>query len=152
MCKRAPRIGRTKANSSGCGQRTVRLQNRGLARPEAQRGNNPEQRGNWQGQRAEGRSAQDRGNYQFRSQDIGRLRDQYRGNYAHIDRSHRPHFRRGEDIPMNYRGYIQPVPPGLIGYLPPVPPGYALGYYDGYVVVYSLSTFAIVSVIDLLNQ
>jgi len=34
-------------------------------------------------------------------------------------------------------------------YLPPMPPGYALGYYDGYCLLYDQRTLRIVSVIDL---
>lgn len=90
--------------------------------------------------------------YAFRSQDISRLRSQYRSNYANVNRARRPHFYRGGYIPVTYRRYFQPVPPAVIGYLPPVPPGYAVGYYDGYVAVYSLATFAILNLIDLMSQ
>lgn len=57
----------------------------------------------------------------------------------------------GTGIPFGYRGYFRPVPPQLLGYLPPPPPGYAMGYYDGYVVVYDPVSFAILNLVDLLG-
>jgi hypothetical protein len=44
---------------------------------------------------------------------------------------------------------IRPIPPDVYGYLPPPPPGYAMGYYDGYTVVYDPATMLIASVLDL---
>ena len=97
------------------------------------------------------RGSQGRPNYQFRSQDTGRLRQYYQGGFGRIDRRHRPRFNRGGYVPRTYWGDFQPVPASLIGYLPAVPPGYAIGYYDGYVVVYDPSTYLIVSVLDILQ-
>ncbi|HUZ04225.1 MAG TPA: hypothetical protein VMU62_02620 [Acidobacteriaceae bacterium] len=97
------------------------------------------------------RTRQARPNYQFRSQDTSRLRQHYQGGFGRIDRQHRPRFARGGYIPGTYRGYFQPVPYNMIGYLPPVPPGYAMGYYDGYVVVYNPGTYLILSVLNLLQ-
>ena len=62
----------------------------------------------------------------------------------------RPTFRVGMYFPYAYIGAIQPVPPSMWGSLPPIPPGYAVGYYDGYVVVYDPVTYWIVGVIDLM--
>ena len=39
----------------------------------------------------------------------------------------------------------------MIGYLPPIPPGYAVGYYNGYCVVYDPASFYILSVLNLLQ-
>jgi|GEM_PF-1651461 len=97
------------------------------------------------------RPAHGHANYQFRSNDQSRLRQYYQGGFGKINRGRRPHFYRGGYIGLPYRTYIQPVPYSLIGYLPPVPPGYALGYYDGYVVVYDPATYVILSVLNLLQ-
>ena len=68
---------------------------------------------------------------------------------AGINRGRRPHFYPGGYFPRQYVTMIQPIPPDIITYLPPVPPGYAIGYYDGYTVVYDPTTFLIASVLDL---
>lgn len=94
---------------------------------------------------------QNRPNYRFRSQDTSRLRQYYRGGFGRINRRNRPHFYHGGYIPRTYWGDFQPVPYSLIGYLPAVPPGYAIGYYDGYVVVYDPTTYLILSVLDILQ-
>jgi hypothetical protein len=52
--------------------------------------------------------------------------------------------------------YIKPTSFGirkltLLGYLPPPPPGYAIGYFDGYMVVYDPASFQILSWVDLLD-
>jgi hypothetical protein len=57
----------------------------------------------------------------------------------------------GGYFPFGDIQYLSPLPPPLIGYLPPVPPGYAVGYFDGYVVVYDPSTYFILNLIDLLQ-
>ena len=66
-----------------------------------------------------------------------------------LNRARRHHFLAGGYFPRQYVTYLQPIPPDLLGYLPPVPPGYAIGYYDGYTVVYDPTTFFIASVLDL---
>jgi hypothetical protein len=111
----------------------------------------PNRPGNGRPQTRPNRGSQGRPNYQFRSQDSGRLRQYYQGGFGRIDRRHRPRFSRGGYIPRMYWGDFQPVPYSLIGYLPAVPPGYAIGYYDGYVVVYDPVTYVIVSVLDILQ-
>jgi hypothetical protein len=68
---------------------------------------------------------------------------------ARINRGRRPHFLVGGYFPRQYVTYLQPIPPDIIGYLPPVPPGYAIGYYDGYTVVYDPTTFFILNMLDL---
>jgi hypothetical protein len=92
-----------------------------------------------------------RPNYQFRQQDRPRLLQYYRRALPRVDRGHRPHFARGGYFPRVWLPYFSPVPPSLLGYLPPIPPGYAVGYYQGYVVVYDPATFFILDVIDLLS-
>jgi len=66
-----------------------------------------------------------------------------------LNRWQRPHFFVGGYIPAIYLADIQPIPRHLLMELPPVPPGYAIGYYDGYCLVYDPYTLMIVSVIDL---
>ncbi len=68
---------------------------------------------------------------------------------ARLNRSRRHHFLVGGYFPRQYVTYLQPIPPDVLGYLPPVPPGYAIGYYDGYTVVYDPTTYLIASVLDL---
>lgn len=55
-------------------------------------------------------------------------------------------------MPPAYRPYISPLPEYVVSYLPPPPPGYAMGYYQGYAVVYDPVTFLILSTIDLLSR
>jgi len=88
--------------------------------------------------------------YQFRNNDIVRLRQRYQSRFGCINRARGPHFVIGGYIPLGYRRYFQPVPPDLLRYLPP-PPGYRIGYYGGYCVVYDPVTFAILSFVDLLG-
>jgi hypothetical protein len=104
-----------------------------------------------QPQAQQNRGAQGRPSYQFRSQDTGRLRQHYQGGFGRIDRSHRPQFARGGYVSRTYWGDFQPVPSSLLVYLPAVPAGYAIGYYDGYVVVYDPTTYLIVAVLDILQ-
>lgn len=97
------------------------------------------------------KAPQNRPNYQFRTQNTGRLRQYYQGRFSSINRSRRPRFYRGGYVPRTYWTYFQPLPPTLIGYIPPVPPGYVAGYYDGYIVVYDPTTFFVLSVLNLLQ-
>ena len=92
-----------------------------------------------------------RPNYQFRAQDRSRLLSQYRRSLAGINRARRPRFVRGGYFAGSLLRYFTPAPPALYRYLPPVPPGYALGYYQGYVVVYDPATFFILNFVDLLS-
>ena len=78
-----------------------------------------------------------------------RLRHYFNGDMARINRNRRPHFFVGSYFPRQYVTLIQPIPPDVYGYLPPPPPGYAMGYYDGYTVVYDPATLLIASVLDL---
>lgn len=89
--------------------------------------------------------------YAFRPQDRDRIRRYYARNLGYINRARRPRFVIGTYIPVGYRGYFRPVPAPLLGYLPPPPPGYAIGYFDGYCVVYDPITFAILNLVDLLD-
>ncbi|QVK22987.1 hypothetical protein KHX94_17910 [Shewanella dokdonensis] len=53
-------------------------------------------------------------------------------------------------IPERYRPYITPAPSALIRRLNDIPPGCNVGYYQGYSVVYDPTTFAILTLVDLL--
>lgn len=90
--------------------------------------------------------------YEFRDQDRSRLQRYYQRNLTHVDRGHRPRFVPGAYIAAPYRGYITPAPRRVVGYLPPPPRGYAVGYYQGYTVVYDPATFLILNVVDLLAR
>jgi hypothetical protein len=78
-----------------------------------------------------------------------RLHQFFLGDMRRLNRIHRYRFFAGDYFPRIYLANIQPIPPQLIGYLPPPPPGYAIGYYDGYCLVYDPISLEIVSVIDL---
>ncbi|WP_028008422.1 hypothetical protein [Solimonas flava] len=90
--------------------------------------------------------------YDFRDQDRSHLQQHYRRSLQSVDRAHRPRFEAGHEIPRAYRGYVTPAPAALRAQLPPPPEGYALGYCQGYTVVYDPTTFVILSVIDLLSR
>jgi hypothetical protein len=78
-----------------------------------------------------------------------RLHRYYGPRMGGINRYRRPHFYAGGFFPQIWVGNIQPIPPELLMYMPPVPPGYAVGYYDGYCIVYDPNSLYILSVIDL---
>lgn len=90
--------------------------------------------------------------YHFRSEDAGKLRDQYK-DIDRIDTAHRNMHREryvaGGHLPDDWRKHIRPVPAALIRELPPIPRGCEISYIDGYCVVYDPGTLEIVEVIDL---
>ncbi len=98
-----------------------------------------------------GRPPQYRPPYQWRPNDWDYLHRYYNRNLGYISRAGRPIWIVGGFIPYAYIPYLTPLPPHLYGYLPPPPPGYAMGYFQGYVVVYDPRTGFIVNVIDLLR-
>jgi hypothetical protein len=98
-----------------------------------------------------GRPPQSRPPYQWRPSDRDYLHRYYYRNLGYISRTGRPIWTVGGFIPYGYIPYLTPLPPHLYGYLPPPPPGYAMGYFQGYVVVYDPRTGFIVNVIDLLR-
>ncbi|HUZ93357.1 MAG TPA: hypothetical protein VMU57_00435 [Edaphobacter sp.] len=92
-----------------------------------------------------------RPSYSFRNNDRAYLHRYYQSRFGAINRANRPRFVIGGFFPYAYISYIQPLPPDVYGYLPPPPPGYAMGYYQGYVVVYDPITYFIANVIDILQ-
>ncbi len=92
-----------------------------------------------------------RPSYSFRPNDRAYLHRYYLSRLAAINRANRIRFVIGGFFPYAYIPDIAPLPPDVYGYLPPPPPGYAMGYYDGYVVVYDPVTYYIANVIDLLQ-
>lgn len=88
--------------------------------------------------------------YQFRSQDVSRLRQYYRTKITSVSRTNRVQISEGGYVPQTVVTYIQPVPVEVVQVLPPPPPGYLIGFYDGYVIVYDPNTLFVVTVIDLL--
>ncbi len=90
--------------------------------------------------------------YQFRDEDKTRLRQHYQHSIAKVNRDHRPNFAAGGYLAPAYRKSITRAPDSVVRYLPPPPPGYAVGYYQGYTVVYDPATFLILNVVDLLDQ
>jgi hypothetical protein len=88
--------------------------------------------------------------YALEQQDRARLKRHYQRVLGHVDRAHRPHFEPGHIIPVLYRPYITLAPLTLRRHLPPLPPGYVMGYYQGYSIVYDPTTFAIITIVDLL--
>lgn len=98
-----------------------------------------------------GHRPSNRPSYSFRPNDRTYLHRYYLSRLNAINRANRPRFVIGGFFPYGYIPYLSPLPPDVYGYLPPPPPGYAMGYYDGYVVVYDPVTYFIVNVIDLLQ-
>lgn len=98
-----------------------------------------------------GRPPQNRPSYNFRPNDRDSLRRYYQSRFRSINRSRRPVFSIGGFFPYASIQYLSPLPASLYGTLPPPPPGYAMGYYDGYVIVYDPVSYVIVNVIDLLQ-
>jgi Ni/Co efflux regulator RcnB len=90
--------------------------------------------------------------YHFRQADTEKLRQNYK-NAGQVDMDHRNMYREryvvGGHLPDDWRKNIHPVPANLIRELPPIPAGCAIGYIDGYCVVYSIATLEIVEVVDL---
>ena len=90
--------------------------------------------------------------YHFRAADQDKLREHYRGNFResdHVDVAHRAGFRVGARLSGDWKARIHPVPEAIIGELPPVPAGLAIGYLDGYAIVYDPNTGEIVESLDV---
>jgi hypothetical protein len=81
-----------------------------------------------------------------------RLHQFFLGDFHRVNRWHRHQLFVGGYFPRIVLSEIQPIPPDLMFYLPPVPPGYAVGYYDGYCLLYDPFSLRIVSVIDLYRE
>jgi hypothetical protein len=86
--------------------------------------------------------------YHFRQEDAAKLKGAYKGR-AKVDMAHRENLVAGGRLPGDWRGRIEPVPQAVIAELPAIPAGCAIGYLDGYCVVYDPGTLEIVDVIDL---
>ncbi len=90
--------------------------------------------------------------YHFRAGDQAKLREHYRGNFRegdHIDVAHRSGFRVGVRLGGDWRARIHPVPEVILRDLPPIPAGLAIGYLDGYAIVYDPETGEIVETLDV---
>lgn len=92
-----------------------------------------------------------RPSYNFRPSDPAYLRKYYTAKLARIHPAQRTRVVIGGYFPWLDIRYIERLPSHVYSYLPAPPRGYALGYYDGYVLVYSPTTFYIANVIDLLQ-
>jgi Ni/Co efflux regulator RcnB len=90
--------------------------------------------------------------YSFSQNDRAQLQKHYQKSLGKVDRSRRPRFEAGREIPKAYRGSITQAPVSLRRRLPPPPTGYTLGYYQGYAVVYDPRTQIVLSILDLLSQ
>jgi hypothetical protein len=113
--------------------------------------NNGAQRQNHGAQVAQGGGHRPASNahYQFRQQDVPKLRQHFQGQLAHVNRNNRPHVVAGGSLPGGWQTYIVPVPTEEFAYLPPVPEGYQMAFYDGYIIVYDPYSGLVVDVIDL---
>lgn len=78
-----------------------------------------------------------------------RLHQFFLGSRPLVRPIHRHHLYVGGFFPFTYLPEMQLIAYDLMEYLPPVPAGYAMGYYDGYGLVYDPQTLQIVSLIDL---
>ena len=90
--------------------------------------------------------------YHFRQEDAAKLREHYK-DLAHVDKNHRDQYREryvaGGHLPDDWKKHLRPVPAAVLHELPPIPAGCAIGYIDGYCVVYVPGTLEVVDVIDL---
>jgi hypothetical protein len=90
--------------------------------------------------------------YHFRAADQAKLREHYQGNFRendHIDVAHRAGFRVGARLNGDWRARIHAVPEAIVGELPAIPAGLAIGYLDGYAIVYDPNTGEIVETLDV---
>lgn len=88
-------------------------------------------------------------NYSWSRGGVSRLCSYFREDLRRVNRWHRQRMYVGFYLPHRYRMYIQPIPRGMMRYLPRVPQGYAMGYFDGYCLIYDPRSLLIVSVVDL---
>ena len=92
-----------------------------------------------------------RPSYNFRPTDPARLDSYYANRLTHIDRARRARVVIGGFFPYVDIPYLKPLPPHIESALPQPPHGYAMGYFDGYVLVYDRATYYIANAIDLLQ-
>jgi Ni/Co efflux regulator RcnB len=86
--------------------------------------------------------------YHFKPENKTMLRKNY-PNRSKVDWNHRDHFVAGQRLTGDWHARIEPVPESVIRELPPIPAGLAIGYIDGYCVVYNPNDGMIVEVLDL---
>ncbi|NKF20741.1 hypothetical protein [Solimonas marina] len=111
-----------------------------------------ESHGNTHSNGHDNRGNSDRGNVRHDDgrNDRGRTQTRVVHDTRVVYRDSHPAFYRGHTIPASYRREIRPVPTQYRAYVPAVPRGYAVGYYQGYTVVYDPATYLIASVVNLL--
>jgi hypothetical protein len=97
-----------------------------------------------------GRPPASRPSFAFRPGDRNLLRNHYAARLRLINRARRPVFRVGTFFPFSSLALLSPVPRAMWGSLPPIPPGYAVGFFDGWVIVYDPVTGWIAGVVDLM--
>ncbi len=90
--------------------------------------------------------------YTFDQQHRQLVRNHYQRVLGKVDRRNRPQFVQGAVVPGQYRQALTRAPQSLLRRLPAPPAGYAIGYYQGYTLVYNPTTFVILSVLDLLTD
>jgi hypothetical protein len=78
-----------------------------------------------------------------------RVHQYFLADMRRIDRVERPYLSVGSYLWPQDLDRMERIPQELMAYLPPVPPGYAMGYYDGYCLVYDPYSLVIVGMIDL---
>jgi len=78
-----------------------------------------------------------------------RLHQYFLADIRRVDRVQRPYLSVGSYLWPSDLDRMRQIPPDLLAYLPQVPAGYAIGYYDGYCLVYDPYSLMIVGMIDL---
>jgi hypothetical protein len=101
-----------------------------------------------QGNRGEASQRDRSAQYHFKGDEKVKLRSSYKG-IDRVNRSQRVTIVRQQVLPVEVQTRIEPVPVEVAGYLPPAPEGFAIGFLDGYCVVYDPNTFFVLEVLDL---
>jgi hypothetical protein len=91
-------------------------------------------------------------NYHFTPEASSKLREHYQTNvrsHDRIDTAHRAGFVVGGHLPNGWRGRVHAVPSAILAEIGPIPAGCAVGFLDGYAVVYDPVTGEIVETLDV---
>jgi hypothetical protein len=90
--------------------------------------------------------------FHFSPEASSKLREHYQSNFRakdKVDVAHRAGFTVGARLPDGWKGRIHAVPSAVLADIGPIPAGLAVGYLDGYAVVYDPGTGDIVEVLDV---
>jgi hypothetical protein len=90
--------------------------------------------------------------FHFSPEASSKLREHYKTNFREhdkVDVGHRAGFTVGGRLPDGWKGRIHAVPSAMLAEIGAIPAGLAVGYLDGYAVVYDPGSGEIVEVLDV---